>query len=146
MKHIANTFYKDFWGDLNQLHGRLNDFYQVAGGKSYFPPVNIYRQSEQLVVVAEVPGVHPENLDISVSGNELTISGERAQTEVQTENAKSAAIRQERFTGKFKRTFELPFGIESSKVEANVKDGILTLVLPQAEAEKPHKVVIRAEK
>ena len=90
---------------------------------------------------AEMPGVSVKDIDININGNELTISGQRNSDEI-PEGAHY--LRRERNFGKFARTIQLPFTVDPEKVEANFKDGVLTITLPKAEAEKPKKISIKS--
>jgi HSP20 family protein len=88
-----------------------------------------------------MPGVHVDDIDISVNGDTLTISGERGSDDV-PENAHFH--RKERGFGKFSRTIQLPFVVDAEKVEASFKDGVLIITLPQIEAEKTKKISIKS--
>ncbi len=106
-----------------------------------FPAMNVWTNPEGAVVTAELPGVSPEDLDISVVGETLTVSGSRPAEEL-PEGARYH--RQERGYGKFTRTFELPFPVESDKVEASFDKGVLYIALPRAEADKPRKISVKS--
>jgi HSP20 family protein len=89
-----------------------------------------------------MPGVSPDDIDIDVTGDALSISGERKPDEV----AKEARYhRRERSYGSFSRTIQLPFMVDTNKVEANFKNGILMISLPRAEADKPKKITIKSK-
>jgi HSP20 family protein len=102
--------------------------------------MNVWTNEESMFVIAEMPGVKVEDIDISVDGESLTISGERASDEIPEE---ARFHRKERGSGKFQRTIQLPFSVDSNKVEATFKNGVLTLLLPRVEAEKPKKISIK---
>jgi HSP20 family protein len=106
-----------------------------------FPAVNVYANEEAQIVTAELPGMKPEDIEISVVGETLTISGER-KPEAVDENVEYH--RQERAFVKFSRSFELLFPVESDKVEASFDNGVLRIHLPRAEAHKPRKIAIQA--
>lgn len=106
-----------------------------------FPPFNLWGDEEGVVLTSELPGVKLEDLDISVSGKNLTIKGSRKADEV---GEQMKRIRHERMEGDFERTFQLPFTIETEKVQATLKNGVLTVVLPRAENEKPRKITVSA--
>jgi HSP20 family protein len=111
--------------------------YQVAAS---FPALNVWTNQESAVLTAELPGVNPEDIDISVVGETLTLSGDR-QPEALQEGEKYH--RRERGYGKFTRTFQLPFPVEADKVEAVFDKGILHISLPRAEADKPRKIAVK---
>jgi HSP20 family protein len=106
-----------------------------------FPTVNVYANEEAQIVTAELPGMQPNDIDISVVGETLTISGER-QLEKLEEDAEYH--RQERSCGKFRRSFELLFPVDADKVEASFENGVLQIRLPRAEAHKPRKIAIQS--
>jgi HSP20 family protein len=103
-----------------------------------FPSLNVWECGDDLYAEAEVPGVKSEDIDISVMGNDLTIRGRRGETQVEG----AAFHRQERGVGEFNRVLRLPVEIDSSRVEASLKDGILLVKLPKAESAKPKKIKV----
>jgi len=107
-----------------------------------YPPLNIYDDHESFVVWAEVPGVEPKSIDISVAGDTLTISGERT---APTVPEKASVHRRERNMGRFSRAFTLPDQVDSTKVVASCKNGILEIRLPRAEQARQRKIDVKAE-
>jgi len=103
-----------------------------------FPALNIWEQGDDLFAEAELPGVKSNDLDISVVGSELTIKGQRQ------DGAKDGAgfHRRERGVGAFTRVVRLPADIDSSRVQATLRDGILLITLPKAESAKPRKIQV----
>jgi HSP20 family protein len=126
--------------EMNHL---LQSFPSFSGARvaPSFPAINVWLSEEGAVVTAELPGVKPEDLDISVVGETLTLTGSRQPEELK-EGEKYH--RRERRFGKFTRTFQLPFTVEASKVDAKFDKGILHIALPRAEAEKPRKISVKA--
>ncbi len=118
-----------------------------AGGRhtwssrSSYPLVNVWQSGDDLIIDAEIPGVDPADADVSVKGNELTLSGKMKQRD---ESEQESFLRRERASGDFLRRLELPFKVESEAVTANYKNGLLRIYLPRAEADKPRKVAIEA--
>jgi HSP20 family protein len=106
-----------------------------SGGGS-FPPMNAFRKGEDFVLLAELPGVDRNDLDIQVKGNTIRLSGRK--TPKYPEN--SSLHRRERLFGRFDRTLTLPVEIEADKVQANYNDGVLALLLPRAEHDKPRRI------
>ena len=106
-----------------------------------FPAMNAWTNEDGAVITAELPGVNPEDIDISVVGETLKLTGSR-QPEELAEGAKYH--RRERGHGKFTRTFQLPFSVEADKVEAVFEKGILHISVPRAEAEKPKKISVKS--
>ena len=106
-----------------------------------YPAVNVWESDYNVVVNAELPGIDPDKLSISVVNDTVTLSGSREPVVVKEEEVYH---RQERSHGHFSRTIRLPFSVDAAKVEASYKKGILTIVLPRAEQEKPKKITIKA--
>jgi HSP20 family protein len=101
----------------------------------------MYEKDDKFVVRAELPGMKREEIDVSVVGNTLTISGERkAETEVKDEDY----YRCELCYGKFSRSIGLPSAVDPTKVEAEYENGILEITLPKVEAAKPKKISVKA--
>lgn len=134
------------WRELNRMQrdmDRLFDstyptYFRRAAG---FPPLNIWSNEEELVLTAEVPGISPDEIDISVVGENLTISGER------TLDAPEEGVRyhrQERGAGTFSRTVQLPFPVDVDQVKAVFENGVLRVTLPRTEADKPRKIAVKS--
>ena len=105
---------------------------------SYVPAVDIYESHEALTLVADLPGVGPENVVIDVHDNKLTLRGA-----VTPEGPKERVLLQEYGVGDYFREFTLGRTIDQSKIEARIKNGVLTLTLPKAEAIKPRKITVK---
>ncbi|MDA8100524.1 MAG: Hsp20/alpha crystallin family protein [Nitrospiraceae bacterium] len=117
----------------------ISDLTTPAATTSEFPPVNMWSGSEEAVVTVELPGVDHQAVDISVAGKILTLKGSRPAEEM---HEGESYHRRERWYGEFSRTIELPFAVESSKVNARFSKGILSITLPRAEAERPKKISV----
>jgi HSP20 family protein len=111
--------------------------YARSGG--VYPLMNVYDDGTTYVVHAEVPGVDPSDLDVSVTGNTLTISGERKPPEVPSD---ASYHRRERDVGTFRRSLTLNDRVDGSRVEAHCENGVLQVRLPRAAEAKPRKVEI----
>jgi HSP20 family protein len=105
-----------------------------------YPPINVWTNQEGAVVTAELPGFVPDDIDISVVGDSLTLSGCCHPDELK-EGEKYH--RRERSYGQFTRTFQLPFQVEAEKVGAIFEKGVLHISLPRAEADKPKKITVK---
>ena len=133
------------WRELNRLQRDMDRLYH-SGYPSYlrsapsFPALNIWSNEDELIVTAEVPGINPEDLDISVVGDNLTMKGERKSEDLE-EGARYH--RQERGYGSFSRTVQLPFPVDIDKVNAKFTNGVLEIALPRAEADKPRKIAVK---
>src|SRR5512133_1696524 len=102
-------------------------------------PVDAYADEEAIVVTADVPGLKPEELQVTMEGNTLTIRGELKN---RTEGCNY--LLSERATGPFERILTINTPIDSNKVEAAFQNGVLMLTLPRAEANKPKQIAIKA--
>lgn len=112
-----------------------------GGGRTAQLPLDAYTTDEEIVVQVAVPGINPEDVDITYEGDSLTIRGH---TPERLENVNY--IFAERFHGEFSRTLRLNVPIEPDNIDATFEDGILTVVLPKAEAVKPRVIKPVAKK
>jgi len=112
---------------------------QTRPGKVFIPDVDIYETEKEIVVLADMPGVTPEKLNITLKDNILTLEGEVDPLESKEERI----IFKEFETGRYFRQFSLSHIIDQSKIEANLKDGVLKLVLPKVEAATPRKIEVK---
>jgi HSP20 family protein len=131
---------------MERLRREMNRLFTEASGTSRtaapgFPAMNVWTGEEGALVTVELPGVNPEDLDVSVVRNVLTLSGNREVVKV-PEGARFH--RHERRHGQFSRTFQLPFTVASDRVEATFKNGVLEIRLPRTEQEKPKKISVSA--
>jgi len=128
---------------LQQEMNRLFDVYSPVRQRTAptYPAVNIWTNENGLTLMAEVPGVQPDDLDINVVGETLTLSGQRNPDEL---NEDARYHRQERGYGKFTRSIQLPFPVNVNQVEADFKNGVLYVALPRAEADKPRKIAVKS--
>jgi HSP20 family protein len=105
-----------------------------------FPPVNLWEEEDSVYVEAELPGVKSEDLDISVTGDELLLKGRRGSPQA----GNLAYHRRERGEGEFARVVKLPVDVNAEGVEASLEGGVLLVKLPKAEAVRPRKIAINA--
>jgi HSP20 family protein len=110
-------------------------------GNGFFP-LDLYETDEEVVVKASMPGVKPEELDISITGDVLTVKGEAREEE---EEKRHDYYRRERRRGTFARSVTLPVQVESEKVEAVFEHGVLTLRMPKAEAVRSKTIKVQAK-
>lgn len=99
-------------------------------------PINMYETDVDLFLVAAMPGIRAEDIEVSVTGQTLTIRSGSRGSMADTKNY----LRREWFHGPFSRTLELPFAVDADKANANYADGILTLSLPKAQVTRPHVI------
>lgn len=122
----------------------FNRFIGANGGgdsSPAFPAFNVWSNDEGATITSELPGVRMEDLDITVSGKQVTIKGARKEGE----GYDVRYMRRERPAGDFSRAFELPFQIDGGKVSAKLSQGVLQIDLPRAEIDKPKKIAVSVE-
>jgi HSP20 family protein len=133
------------WRDVDRMQREMNrlfESYYPARLRSApgYPAMNLWSNEDGLILTAEMPGVSPEDIDISVVGETLTLSGERKPDET---NGSTRYHRRERGYGKFTRSTQLPYPVDVKKVEAEFTNGVLNVSLPRAEEDKPKKIVVK---
>jgi HSP20 family protein len=110
-----------------------------AGYKAW-PAIDVAEEEDSITVRAEVPGCKAEDIDISVYGNKLTISGEKKLTD---EKKEKGYYHVESTYGSFRRELALPTDVEQDKIEAECKDGVLSIMLPKAAKARTVKVKVK---
>ena len=113
-----------------------------ATGGWQVPAVDLYQTDDEVVVKAALPGLKSDDVQISITGDLLSIKGEFKQAEEKKE--KSYSMREQRF-GAFERTFGLPTAVVADKAKAEFENGILTITLPKAEEVKPRQITVKAK-
>lgn len=139
--------YTNPWRDMTRLQQEMNRLFADMTGlngeraRIGYPAMNVWTNDEGAVVTAELPGVNPEDIEVSVEGNILTLSGSRRPDELK-EGEKYH--RRERGYGQFTRSLQLPFDVNAEGVEASFKNGVLHISLPRVEEQKPKKIAVKA--
>jgi HSP20 family protein len=129
---------------LRDLQQALDTFRQSRwleaspSGDGPYPPINVFRKGDDVLIIAEVPGISKSNLEVKVQGNTVRIAG----TKVIEYPDKASLHRRERLAGAFDRTVTLPVEIDADRVKAECRDGILALFLARAERDKPKSIAI----
>jgi len=133
----------DPWRELSRLHNEVSRLFGVEGGRraGSTTQINVWTNDDGAVLKALLPGYTEDNLDISVLGDSVTISGQRT-----AESSKKDATchRCERGYGRFSRTLQLPFRVEGDAVKAKLVNGVLELTLPRANADRPKRISVKA--
>ena len=119
---------------------RMSRLLQGAPAQDY-PAVNVWVNGEDAVITSEIPGVKTDDIDISVTGNSVTLRGKRPSEE---ETNVESYHRHELWHGNFNKTVQLPFNVDSEKIHATYKKGVLHVSMPKLEAEKPKKIKIES--
>ncbi len=139
-------FYRSFdpWREMNRIQHEMNQLFDNPSWQKRreYPAVNVWTNSSNLLVTAELPGYDRDSVDISVTGDILRIHGSRKAPECKEDEC---FHRQERSYGVFNRELALPFAIDTNNIDASFRDGILSISLPRAKADIPKKIEIKAQ-
>lgn len=141
----------DPFRELEALREDVNRLFQETmarprrespAARTWAPPVDVAEDENNIIVKAELPGMKREDIDIELTGDTLTIRGER---KFEAEDKKENYVRVERAYGKFQRSFTLGVPVKTNEVKASYKNGLLEIVIPKAEEVKPKKVDVTVE-
>ena len=124
-----DRFFENFSGDA------------PAARSTWYPSVDISESDEGIAVVAEIPGMKAEDIQVTVANGVLTIEGEKKEVREETQKQ---VHRVERTYGSFRRAFRLSTAVNADKISASYKDGVLSLSLPKAEAAKTKQIEVKA--
>jgi HSP20 family protein len=132
-------------GDLYRMQRELEKLFNDYSPKRIrtamsFPAINVWANEDSALITAEIPGVKKDELEINVTGDTLTVSGDRIPDDLP---ADSQYHRRERTYGKFSRSIQLPYTVDVDHVSAIFTNGVLEVILPRIEAEKPKKISIK---
>lgn len=125
---------------MDWLSGGLSRGLLGEPSTGVFPLINVTEDKDNYYVRAELPGIKADELDISVTADTFSISGER---KLPAEDDKAHYHRREREAGRFSRIVSLPAQVDTGKVEAKSTDGVLTVTLPKAEIAKPKQIAVK---
>lgn len=141
------------WRPFQDLKKEMDRLWQEFFGKSYLPErwevvewapaVDVSETDEEVIVKADLPGVKPEEIEINLVDNVLTIKGEKKR---ETEEKKENYYRVERYYGSFMRAIQLPSEVDGEKVKAQYKDGVLKVTLPKKPEAKKKLIKVEVEK
>ena len=138
------------WREMATMQNYSNRFFDNSYTRTGFnddeiemtnwhPMVDIYDRDEKIVIKAELPGLEKKDISIDVKDRVLTLKGERAYG---NETKDEKYYRRERAYGKFQRSFTLPDGLDPEKINADYKDGLLSVEIPKPEKEEPKQITI----
>ncbi len=141
------------WRPLQEIRKEMDRIWQDFFGKGWLterfeglewiPAIDVSETDDAVIVKVDVPGVNPEDMEISLSDNVLMIKGEKKKEE---EEKKENFYRMERYYGSFMRSIQLPCEVEEDKISATYKNGVLKIVLPKKPEEKKKVIKINVEK
>ena len=138
----------DPFRDLSDMQSEMNRLFDGFFGRPsqnagvervWTPAVDMYETTEDFVVKAELPGLSEKDIHLSITGDVLTLRGERQWSH---DVAEQSYYRGERWFGKFERALPLPIAVQADKVKANYRDGVLTITLPKVEEIKAKEIKI----
>lgn len=128
------------FGEARRLQNSMDRLFGQRPSAAGFPAVNLWAGRDSIAITAELPGVDPADVELSVKDDVLTLSGSRRPS---TDDAEASWHRRERSHGQFQRRVQLPFRVDPERVEARFADGVLEVDLQRPEADKPRRIEIR---
>ena len=147
-----NLFNVPTWGfnrpfrEFDRLRRRMDELYGALSGGAFpmpsaglFPLINVTEDNDNFYVRAELPGMKSDEVDIQVTKEGISISGER---KIPEEGNNAKYHRREREAGKFSRLINFPGNVNTDIVEASMDNGVLTVIIPKSEAAKPKKITV----
>ena len=130
----------DIQGEVNRLFDTLLGRPMTGPrGRAWLPPVDMHETKDDLVLNVELPGVSEKDVTVSITGDLLSIKGERRWND---EAKDRQYLHTERVYGQFERLVQLPMAVQADKVKASYRDGVLQITLPKAEEFKPREIEI----
>ena len=133
--------FEDVQSEMNRLFGWALGRHETEGafGGGWTPAVDVFENGDSFHIHADIPGLKKDDIDVTVDGNTLTISGEKKKA---NETKEDGSYRAERYYGKFSRSIELLSTVDTTKIEAKYKDGVLEVALPKSETARPKQIKI----
>jgi len=137
------------FAEMDAFRQEMNNLMDWAFGRgwgdnflesSWVPPVDVEQEADKFRVHVDLPGVKRDELEITVHGDTLTIKGEKKR---ESESKQDETYRSERYYGSFSRSLTLPAAVDSNRIEASYKDGVLEIVIPKSEEAKPKQIKIQ---
>lgn len=140
-EYTASGRWPDVFREMRRAQDEMN---RLFGGlrfvpRTEFPPINMWAGESKVIVMAEIPGVSPDQIDITVHQDTVTMRGKR---DPETIDGEATALRLERPHGAFVRTVILPFRVDADQVAARFSRGVLTLDLPRPAADQPRQIKV----
>ena len=131
--------HQELWNEVNKLFDRNTNDTSSGATADWAPAVDIEEHADKFVLYADVPGVDPASIEVTLEKGVLTLSGSR---EVRAEQKEIQSRRQERVSGRFFRRFSLPDTVDSEAVKASNKNGVLEIVIPKRPASQPRRIQV----
>lgn len=133
----------DVFNEMEKVKNRVNRYLAGVVNRIEYPLINVWQNDNGLIIKLELPGVDESDIDLSIVNDILSVKAVRNENE-STENGEF--LKRERENGVFGRSVKLPYRVETDEVKASLKNGILNIILPRAEADKPKKIAINTKK
>jgi HSP20 family protein len=137
--------------DIDEVQSEMNRLFDSFFGRPtqsgvservWAPVADMHETKDELVIKLDLPGMNEKDIQLSITGDLLSVRGQRLQTQ---EVKEESYYRSERWAGRFERTFQLPIPVQTEKVRATYRDGVLTVTLPKVEEVKPKDIKIDVE-
>jgi HSP20 family protein len=135
MTSLRSQLYRFFDDSLFRPDSLATD----GNSGSWYPAVDIYEKDDKVVIMAELPGMEKKDISLDFKNGMLTLKGERNH---EKELKEKDFYRKEISSGKFVRSFSLPVDVDVDKIEAEFKDGLLTIEVPKPEGQKPKQITV----
>lgn len=126
----------NFWDEFDRLTG-------LSFASDSTLAVDVYETNSDVIIKMPVPGIKPDDLDITITGDTVTVRGEAREEEVDDDRDRNYFFKEVRY-GTFARSVSLPAAVDANKVDAETEDGMLTLTMPKAESAKPKSVRVKS--
>jgi HSP20 family protein len=131
----SSDLFRPFFDDLMPPLGRLGSSMRV-------PDTDVVERENEIEVICELPGMHPDEIELSLETNLLTISGEKTETREEGAREGETYHLMERRWGRFSRSFVLPREVEQDQISAHFEDGVLTVTVPKSQRARPRRIEI----
>jgi len=138
--------------NLSDIQGEVNRLFETFAGRpagttmtsarTWMPPVDMTETADDLVLAVEIPGIREKEVSVSITGDLLSIKGERRWEQDGKDGKDNTVLHTERVYGQFERLIQLPFAVQADKVKATYRDGVLEVRLPKAEEVKPRTIKV----
>ncbi|WP_420427261.1 Hsp20/alpha crystallin family protein [Algiphilus sp.] len=142
VRHDPWSLHRDLLQEMNRAFGRMQQDDSSSGATAdWVPPVDIEENQEQFTIYADVPGIDPQSIEVTLENGVLTLSGAR---EAQVEEKQLERRRVERAHGRFYRRFTLPDTADADNVTARGNNGVLEVVIPKRASSQPRRISVAA--
>lgn len=134
--------FENLQNEINRLfNGQRSGASQGLFDRSISPAIDVIEDRDSIIILCDIPGVDMNDLDLTITKDVLTIKGEKKEAE---KKDKARIFKKETWEGSFQRTIALPDGVDSEKVDATLKDGVLRIVIPKMEEVKPRQIKVKS--